>query len=186
MYERWANNIHLPDGPVGQYDCLPEVPVQVWAKMIIEHLLVEYYALDSDSPEVQEVYDQIVELSIMWEVITPFTSFEAPPEVVDEQETTAEIPTRYQLLGNHPNPFNSTTNITFRTLEPGSQSVQIRIYNILVELVKTLTLDLNGTGTYTLTWDGMLESGTPAPPGIYVYVADFGNTLLADRMTLLK
>jgi Ca-activated chloride channel homolog len=173
--------IALADSMVTQYQFL----TKVWAKLKIEDLLVGYYALDPDSPEALELMEEIISLSLMWGVMTPFTGF-TEPELVNEFETEEQLPATFQLLGNYPNPFNPVTTIQFTVNEPLQQLVEIRIYNLLGELVRTLSIEINGTGLYEVVWDGTLFSNEPAPSGMYIYVVDFGDVLLAARMTLLK
>jgi len=158
---------------------------KVWAKLKIEHLLVQYYMLDPDSPEAEALVEEIIALSLMWGVLTPFTSFEEP-EAVTELEQEEPLPVRYELLGNYPNPFNPLTTIRFRLGEPIYRAIEVRIYNLLGELVRTLVVQAQGAGVYEVIWDGTLASNLPAPSGVYIYVVDFGDALLAERMMLVK
>ncbi|MBS4033992.1 MAG: SBBP repeat-containing protein [Ignavibacterium sp.] len=71
---------------------------------------------------------------------------------------TAIIPSAFKLLPAYPNPFNSSTNITF-TL-PYSSDVGMKIYNILGEEITTLISEYRTAGFHTINWDaGDLPSG---------------------------
>jgi flagellar hook assembly protein FlgD len=68
------------------------------------------------------------------------------------------LPSDFQLLSAFPNPFNSTTNITF-TL-PQSANVEMKIYSILGEEIATLISEFHSAGKHTVQWDaGNLPSG---------------------------
>ena len=171
----------LADSTLTRYQFL----TKVWAKLKIEDLLVDYYALDPASPQAEELMEEIIALSLMWGVLTPFTGF-TEPELVAEFEPEDQLPVRYELLGNYPNPFNPLTTIRIRINQPLQQLVEVRIYNILGELVRTLMLQVDGAGDYEVVWDGKLSGGEAAPSGMYIYLVDFGDALLAARMTLLR
>ena len=86
-----------------------------------------------------------------------------------------------RLLQNSPNPFNPRTQITFAVSKPGN--VDLRVYNVRGELVKTLAKGWYPQGQHTLTWDGMTESGRRAPSGMYfTKVTSNGAT---DQMKML-
>jgi hypothetical protein len=62
-----------------------------------------------------------------------------------------ELPIAFELLRTFPNPFASTTNITFHLPEPGK--VDLRIYDPLGRLVAILAEDHRGQGAHTIRWD---------------------------------
>jgi len=70
-----------------------------------------------------------------------------------------------RLLQNSPNPFNPMTKITFANSKAGN--VELRIFNVRGELVKTLAKQWFPQGEHTLTWDGSSESGARASSGMY-------------------
>jgi len=181
--------LSLSDSNATQYQFL----TKIWAKKKIENLLVRYYILDPESQEASDLKDQIIEISLTYGVLTPFTSFSGgepsdPPggTSVDEGKDMAGTPTDFELLGNYPNPFNASTVIKFRVNTALHRTVTIRIYNMLGQIVKTLTLEVNGAGVYQVRWDGILPDGSKATSGMYVYLIDFGNGILAEKMTLVK
>ena len=59
---------------IEKYQFLPKV----WAKQKIENLLIQYYALDPNSSQALALKQQIIDLSLAFGVITPFTSFSNP------------------------------------------------------------------------------------------------------------
>ena len=89
-------------------------------------------------------------------------------------------------MGNYPNPFNPSTTIRFSVGDFLNKVVKIKIYNALGELIRILTLYVGDAGTYEVVWDGKLYNGETAPSDVYIYVVDFGNVVLSDKMILLK
>jgi len=39
---------------------------------------------------------------------------------------------------------------------------------------------------YEVFWDGKMYNGETAPSNVYIYVVDFGNVVLSNKMILLK
>ncbi len=70
------------------------------------------------------------------------------------------------LLGpSIPNPFRPATTIHFQVPDP--TVVDLGIYNILGQRVRTLYAGEMSAGEHTRTWDGHDDLGVEAPPGIY-------------------
>ncbi len=161
---------------------------KVWAKKKIESLLIQYYAQNRSSDTALTLRAQIIQISRSYGVISPFTSFSGGSTPVDEKPGTSTVatPQSFSLLGNYPNPFNSTTKIRVQLNVAVHGFVEIRIYNILGELVRTLRFQANGSGIYSVNWDGHSDSGKLVSAGVYLYAIDCQNTLLVGKMNLLK
>ena len=162
---------------------------KVWAKQKIEHLLVLYYSLDPESPEAEALKEEIIELSLDYGVMTPFTQFGPPTGVEEGEDAEGEeelVPAPYTLLGNFPNPFNPVTTIRFQIESDLQQIVFVRIYDVRGQLVKILAIPVHGAGTYGVMWDGTNQEGLQVASGVYIYTVDFGDAVLASRMILLK
>lgn len=96
-----------------------------------------------------------------------------------------DLPLNYSLEQNFPNPFNSTTTISF-TLNR-SYLVALKIYDLSGKLVKTLLYENKMPGRYEVIWNGKETHGRMVSTGIYYYVLKIGeNQLLSKRMLLLK
>ena len=89
------------------------------------------------------------------------------------------IPVLYSLGQNYPNPFNPETRIDY-TL-PEQQSVSLKVYNMLGELVQELVNEVKPAGNYTVTFDG-----SDLPSGVYVYRIQAEGFSENKKMTLLK
>lgn len=156
---------------------------KVWAKQKIENLLIQYYSLNPISPEAIALKQQIINLSIAYGVISPFTSFGNPNAITVPEETITEnnIPGDYKLLSNYPNPFNPRTTIKFIVDKNISGIALIKIYNSAGILVDIAELFINGKGVYQFVWKAEKFSS-----GVYFYSVDFGDEILFSKMLLLK
>lgn len=157
---------------------------KVWAKQKIENLLIQYYGLNPTSPEAAAIKQQIINLSVAYGVISPFTSFGNPTHVNNEEveeNEDIEIAGNYKLAGNYPNPFNPSTTIKFIVGKVYMGIATIKIYNSAGILVDILKLSINGKGTYEIKWDASKYSS-----GVYFYSVDFGDEILFSKMVLLK
>jgi Ca-activated chloride channel family protein len=179
-------NLNLQDSILDKYQFL----TKVWAKKKIEYLLIQYYSLDPESVQAKAIKTQIVDLSLSYAVLSPFTSLSGGEPVYIEQDETlpaaGHTPQKYTLFGNYPNPFNPGTTIMFQINEKFSGIVLIKIYDVLGRLVRVLSVSVNGPGLYQVHWDGTYENGLAVASGMYLYIVDFGDGLLAGKMNLLK
>ncbi|RLC50614.1 MAG: hypothetical protein DRI23_06725 [Candidatus Cloacimonadota bacterium] len=95
------------------------------------------------------------------------------------------LPIVSKLEGNHPNPFNPTTEIDYSVSNTGH--VTIDIFNVKGELVKTLVNREVDAGTHSATWLGDDNSGRSVTSGIYFYKMRAGGRYTNTRkMILLK
>lgn len=78
---------------------------------------------------------------------------------------TKERPQTYFLTQNYPNPFNAGTSLKFQL--PIEAFVEIKIYNILGQLVTTLVEDMKSAGNFIVRWNGQNRDGLSVPSGIY-------------------
>lgn len=94
------------------------------------------------------------------------------------------LPTEFAVNQNYPNPFNPSTEIAFSL--PASSKVQISIYNLLGQSVRTLVDEQMPAGNHTVTWDGRNSSGGTVASGVYFYrvATQFGAE--TKKMLMLK
>ncbi|MFK7846432.1 MAG: cytochrome c peroxidase [Rhodothermales bacterium] len=95
-----------------------------------------------------------------------------------------EQPTDYSLDQNYPNPFNPTTTIRFSLAN--SIQVQLEIYNMLGQRVKTLVNNEMSSGWHAVSWDGTNDSGEQLASGIYIYRLNTPNFEYSRQMSLTK
>ncbi len=108
-----------------------------------------------------------------------------PPEVgIPNSSVTSSVPGDYLLAQNYPNPFNSVTTISFKVLTGGH--VQLAVYNINGQLLKTLIDGNMDVGLHTIYWDGKDSSGKRAASGVYFYELKVNDFIQAKKLMLLK
>jgi hypothetical protein len=89
------------------------------------------------------------------------------------------------MLGqNYPNPFNSSTTITFTVKRP--MHINLSIYNILGQRVRTLLDEEKTAGNYRVRWDGKNEQGQIVPSGIYFCRLTAGKHSESKKILFLK
>ena len=105
------------------------------------------------------------------------------PIVTDNEPD--QLPTVTILQQNYPNPFNPKTTIAF-SISSYAENVNLSIYNLKGQLVKTLKNSAAETGNYQLVWNGKDTNGRNVASGIYMYklIVDGGDQ--ARKMILLK
>jgi hypothetical protein len=112
-----------------------------------------------------------------------FTTF-SPNEALSVEEEKEENPPFFSLEQNFPNPFNSTTTIKYNLAKDGF--VQLEIFNILGQKVKTLVKEFQKKGTKIVKWEGKDEQGKTVPSGIYLYRLMSDQQKTSKQMLLLK
>jgi len=109
---------------------------------------------------------------------------------VDDSGT---VPKSAQLAQNYPNPFGSdalsrATGIPATTIEytlAQNAPVELRVYNVRGQLVRTLVNREQNAGKQTMRWDGRDDAGQTLPSGAYLYRLKIGNELVATKRLLL-
>ena len=84
------------------------------------------------------------------------------PLAFDPNETTKSI----ELFGNYPNPFNPETEIRLNIDE--SSHVNIIIFNMLGQKIKTLAEREFSEGSHAIRWDGTDDLGNLVVGGLYL------------------
>jgi Ca-activated chloride channel family protein len=158
---------------------------RLWAQAKIQHLLeqIEIYG------EVQELVNQVIDLSLRFGILTKYTAFYAdpkPPTKVEEPEHDVK-PTDFALHQNYPNPFNPTTTISYQ-LSAGKDQyfVTLKIYDALGRLVKVLVEGQQVPGIHQIIWDGTDINGKAVVSGIYFYTIQAGDFRMTKKMVLMR
>ncbi len=93
-------------------------------------------------------------------------------------------PDMIQLSQNYPNPFNPETSISFNL--PVNAHVDLTIYNLKGQKVKTLINENKVKGRYTEAWNGTNQEGNKTASGIYFYKLTSGDQQIVRKMILIK
>jgi len=99
--------------------------------------------------------------------------------MANEREGFANIPLKYNLHQNFPNPFNPVTTIKYDIINV--QDVKVTIYDILGREIKTLVNEQQQPGSYTIKWDASDISS-----GVYFYQLKTKDYISTKKMIFLK
>ena len=96
---------------------------------------------------------------------------------------------RDALLPNYPNPFNPETWIPYQLA--AASSVQIHIYDLMGQWVRTLDLGRQPAGAYfsrhrAAYWDGRNALGEHVATGVYFYRLETDDFTATKRMVIVK
>ena len=99
-------------------------------------------------------------------------------------EQTDEIPEKFIIYPNYPNPFNPATIISFSL--PTKAEAEFKIYNINGQIIENRRLGYLTPGKYSFEWNPSESLNKPLPSGIYFYRIKAGNYMETRKMMLLK
>ena len=96
-----------------------------------------------------------------------------------------EIPKfKITLYQNYPNPFNPNTTINFALQQSGK--IELVVYNLKGQKVKTLAEDTFAKGEHQVIWNGIDVEGNAVSSGMYFYKLKSGSYSVAKKMLLMK
>jgi len=111
--------------------------------------------------------------------------FDGTAAYSDEIEVVVDLtPDNFELSQNYPNPFNPSTTIQFQV--PKASDVNVIVYDMLGQAVKSLFDGQVQAGKYTVEWDGTNNAGSKMSSGSYIYRMTAGEFVEAKEMILLK
>ncbi len=88
------------------------------------------------------------------------------------------------VQGNHPNPFNLSTIISFDLKE--AAPVKIEIFNTKGQLIRVLVDESKAAGAYDVAWNGKDNLGRDVSSGVYLYKVQSGKYCNTKKMILMK
>ena len=108
---------------------------------------------------------------------------EGAPEKVSVT-VESQLPSRFEIVGNYPNPFNPSTRIVINTMThvQGQASI-VTVSGLLVYDFGPITLK---PGSNSLVWMGKNYRGITLSSGIYIFILKYDDRILTHRMALLK
>ncbi|MBD3234834.1 MAG: S8 family serine peptidase, partial [candidate division Zixibacteria bacterium] len=102
----------------------------------------------------------------------------------DEVTAGFLVPEPSRIVGNHPNPFNSSTSIDFEINE--KSIVELSVFDLLGREVKNLiNKELSG-GPHSIIWDSKNNSGQEVASGIYFCRLKVSGAVETRRLTLIR
>ena len=97
---------------------------------------------------------------------------------------TNGMPTEFALHENYPNPFNPSTTLRFDL--PELSDVNVIIYNMLGQEVKTFNMQNISAGHHSIKWNATNDLGDPVSAGVYLYQLQTRDFVKTRKMILLK
>jgi hypothetical protein len=122
---------------------------------------------------------------LSFEILNAIVDVDGLAAVTETTDYTARaLPTVYNLSQNYPNPFNPTTTIDYSI--PQSGNVELVIFNMAGQKVRTLVNERQDAAFYKVVWDGRNDLGESVASGLYFYRMVSGNFSKIEKMTLVK
>jgi len=97
------------------------------------------------------------------------------------------IPTDFNLRQNYPNPFSLSKQFTSIAYEiPKKSTVEIFIYNLLGERIKSIIKKEQNAGTYKINWDGTNNQNQRVATGVYFYQLRSNQVKITNKLLVLN
>ena len=94
-------------------------------------------------------------------------------------ENNNDVPSRFELEGNFPNPLYSRTTIRYKLRT--RSTVRFVLVNSLGELIQEHTIGIQGPGVQSFQFDGQSLAS-----GVYVYTISTSEYVQKGRMVIVK
>jgi len=108
--------------------------------------------------------------------------------IINNSSSEEELLNSNCILRNYPNPFNPSTTISFELNFEDADNVELGIYNLKGQKIKTFNVTQNGLiGQSSITWNGTDSNNQPVSSGVYFYQLKVdGKPIAKNRCLLLK
>ncbi len=103
---------------------------------------------------------------------------------VEPSEKNAPRAGGFNLLQNHPNPFNPVTIIRFTLAERSHTTLEI--FDITGKFVVRLVDGIKTSGDHSVVWNGDSAAGSPVSSGMYLCRLTAGDRTATKKMILVK
>ena len=90
----------------------------------------------------------------------------------------------FTLLQNYPNPFNPSTTIEYQI--PKGGNIDINIYNIAGQLIRTIESSFKNAGSYKIKWNSRNDFNQNVASGIYLFQVKYNKSFLTKKIILIK
>ena len=98
------------------------------------------------------------------------------PVGVNEGKIIGNAIKSFTLLQNYPNPFNPSTTIEYQI--PKAGDVEVNIYNIAGQLIRTIESSFKIAGSYKVNWNSRNDFNQNVASGIYILSVKYKNSFL--------
>ena len=96
------------------------------------------------------------------------------------------VPRSFALYPNYPNPFNPSTIIPVGIPSAVARGQELRLYNLLGQVIRRWDLVGWNPGFHPVTWDGKDAQGRPVASGVYLVQLDGGGRVSTRKLMLLR
>jgi len=150
--------------------------------MILDSLGISYsnYNLFTATSEFEVVTNYVSQ----FDTISPYTECRIEAIIITGSSDNSISPLNNVLHQNYPNPFNPVTTISYQL--PLDSEVELIIYNIKGQKVKTLVNETIPAGEHSVVWNGKSDQDRSVSSGIYFYKLKTKEDSKIKKMILLK
>jgi hypothetical protein len=141
-----------------------------------------YYVESFDDGSTNNIYPGVPLVSSKFYTMTSAPAYLGANAIGGSEN--GRLANSYRLEQNYPNPFNPVTHISYYI--PKTSRVDLMIYNLLGQRIRTLVHQVQNAGSYTVQWDGKNEFGIPVASGVYLYNLTAGKFKRSRKMMLLR
>ncbi len=103
---------------------------------------------------------------------------------IDDDPQISIVPESMHLHQNYPNPFNPSTRISFELNK--SAQIDLSVYNMRGQLVKTIASRKYSAGRHTVNWNGADAQGNRLASGVYIYRLSTDGHQISKKMIMVK
>ena len=135
-----------------------------------------YYLRDYDNVIIFDLENELAKGEHVYDLKSYLT--------LDVLQNNIQTITSFNLFHNYPNPFNPSTTISYQISE--KTRVNLTVYNINGQIVKTLDNNVQERGLHCNVWDGTDSLGEKVASGIYLYRLNAGNFSKTQKMTFMR
>lgn len=96
----------------------------------------------------------------------------------------AELPRKYELHQNVPNPFRRRTVIRYAV--PTRSEVRLQVYDLTGRVVREMANGSRKPGYYNVAWDGRDNAGRELAAGVYFYELRADDRVMERKMLYLR
>ncbi len=143
---------------------------------------LDFLYYDAETDEVYEVAETIEFVSdmVVGDGFEPFIFTVDTGANSNGEDQIAES----RVVSCYPNPFNPEVNIAFYLQQ--TEMIDLTIYNIRGQKVRTLFTGVMSGGDHSCLWDGRDEKGIAQANGVYYYRLQTAGKTLSGKMVMLK
>jgi uncharacterized protein YegL len=151
---------------------------KLWAKEKMNNLMNLYYTFPPESNEAAEIEEEIIDISICYNVISPFTSYTGGGGTTNIEYDELADSENEKFSFAYPNPTNGNVTIEFIVTDNVYEDAIIQIFDSYGHLIEVIEVYVSGQGTYKVNLNSSMSNGFNVPPGYYYYTIRFGDKAL--------